>query len=452
MNQRRLDLARSLTQFLGILLLLALPSRLQANPEIPGAPQKKPIALIGGTIHPISGPVVHNGTLLFDAGRIVRLGQDIPIPANSQIIDVRGKHIYPGMFDSMTNMGLVEVKAVRASIDEAETGDINPNVQARVAVNPDSELIPVTRSNGVLLTLTAPRGGTISGQAAVLQLDGWTWEEMTLQPNAGMILKWPNMAAVSDWWVDKSAKQQIKDRDRTLENLRQTFDDAEAYRQARQAKVKGQDRDARWEAMIPVLAGKLPIIVQANEIQQIQAAVAFASERKLKMILFGGHDAPRCAALLKQHQIPVIIGGIYRLPRKRHDAYDDAYTLPEQLRKQGIRFCISSYGRFGAANVRNLPYHAAVAVAFGLPADEALKAITLSPAQILGLDQRVGSLQPGLDATLIVTTGNPLETTTQVERAFIQGRPVQLNDRHKRLWRKYQQKYQQLKEAAVPGP
>ncbi|HIA63856.1 MAG TPA: imidazolonepropionase [Planctomycetaceae bacterium] len=452
MNQRRLDLARSLTQFLGILLLLALPSRLQANPEIPGAPQKKPIALIGGTIHPISGPVVHNGTLLFDAGRIVRLGQDIPIPANSQIIDVRGKHIYPGMFDSMTNMGLIEVKAVRASIDEAETGDINPNVQARVAVNPDSELIPVTRSNGVLLTLTAPRGGTISGQAAVLQLDGWTWEEMTLQPNAGMILKWPNMAAVSDWWVDKSAKQQIKDRDKTLENLRQTFDDAEAYRQARQAKVKGQDRDARWEAMIPVLAGKLPIIVQANEIQQIQAAVAFASERKLKMILFGGHDAPRCAALLKQHQIPVIIGGVYRLPRKRHDAYDDAYTLPEQLRKQGIQFCISSYGRFGAANVRNLPYHAAVAVAFGLPADEALKAITLSPAEILGLDQRVGSLQPGLDATLIVTTGNPLETTTQVERAFIQGRPVQLNDRHKRLWRKYQQKYQQLKEAAVPGP
>ena len=202
--------------------------------------------------------------------------------------------------------------------------------------------------------------------------------------------------------------------------------------------------------MIPVLAGKVPIIVHANEIQQIQAAVAFASEHKLKMILFGGYDAPRCAQLLKKHQIPVIVGGVYRLPQKRHDPYDEAYTLPERLRQAGLKFCISSYGRIGAANVRNLPYHAAIAAGFGLPEDEALKAITLSPAEILGVSDRVGSLQTGKDATLIITTGTPLETTTQVEAAFVQGKPVQLNDRHKRLWRKYQQKYEQLKAAAAP--
>ncbi|MDE0736309.1 MAG: amidohydrolase family protein [Pirellulaceae bacterium] len=437
---------------LATLILGTRPARLLANPEIPGAPQEKPIALVGGTIHPVSGPVIHNGTLLFDKGRIVRLGKDIPIPADSQVINIKGKHVYPSLFDSMTNTGLVEVKAVRASVDEAETGTINPNVKAQVAVNPDSELIPVTRSNGVLLVLTAPTGGTISGQAAVMQLDGWTWENMTLKPAVGMIVKWPNMAAVSDWWVEKSAKQQIESREKSLKTLHKTFDQAEAYRQARLAKVKDQAKDSRWEAMIPVLTGKQPIIVQANEIQQIQAAVAFASKRNLKMILFGGYDAPRCAPLLKQHQIPVIVGGVYQLPRRRHDPYDDAYTLPERLRQQGIKFCISSFGRFGAANVRNLPYHAAVAAAFGLPEDEALRAITLSPAEILGVDQRVGSLQPGKDATLIITTGNPLETTTQVEQAFIQGRRVALNDRHKRLWRKYQQKYQQLKKKAAVQP
>jgi len=450
MNQRLTHLIRCLALTMATLLLLATASRLQANPEVPGAQPKKPVALVGATIHPISGPALQNGTLLFDKGRIVGIGKGIPIPAGSQVINVAGKHIYPALFDSMTNTGLVEVKAVRASVDESETGTINPNVKAQVAVNPDSELIPVTRSNGILLNLTAPTGGTISGQAAVMQLDGWTWEDMTLQAAAGMIVRWPNMAAVADWWVEKSAKQQIADRDKALKNLRKTFDDAEAYRQARKANIADQDHDARWEAMIPVLTGKMPIIVHANEIQQIQAAVAFASERKLKMILFGGYDAPRCAMLLKKHQIPVIVGGVYRLPQRRHDAYDEAYTLPERLRQAGIKFCISSYGRFGAANVRNLPYHAAIAAGFGLPEEEALRAITLSPAEILGVSDRVGSLQVGKDATLIITTGTPLETTTQVEGAFVQGKPVQLNDRHKRLWRKYQQKYEQQKAAGAP--
>jgi len=450
MQQVPTHLSRCLASILATILLLTATSRSNANPEIPGAQPKTPVALVGATIHPISGPTVQNGTLLFNKGRITRIGKGIPIPAGSQIIDLKGKHIYPALFDSMTNTGLVEVKAVRASVDEAETGTINPNVKAQVAVNPDSELIPVTRSNGVLLTLTAPTGGTISGQAAVIQLDGWTWEDMTVQAPVGMIIRWPNMAAVADWWVEKSAKQQIEDRDKTLRNLRKTFEDAEAYRRARKAGVQNQGHDARWEAMIPVLAGKLPMIVHANEIQQIQAAVAFASERKLKMILFGGYDAPRCAPLLKKHQIPVIVGGVYRLPQRRHDPYDEAYTLPERLRQAGLKFCISSYGRFGAANVRNLPYHAAIAAGFGLPEDEALKAITLSPAEILGVSDRVGSLQAGKDATLIITTGTPLETTTQVEAAFVQGKPVQLNDRHKRLWRKYQQKYEQLKAEAAP--
>jgi len=200
--------------------------------------------------------------------------------------------------------------------------------------------------------------------------------------------------------------------------------------------------------MIPVLQGRQPIIVAANSLSQIQAAVAFAARQKVRLVIFGGYDAPACSALLKQHDVPVIVGSVYRLPRRRGDDYDAAFTLPARLHQAGVPFCIASNGRFGASNVRNLPYHAATAVAFGLPADEAIKAITLSPARILGVEDRVGSIATGRDATLIVTSGDPLETTTHVERAFVQGRQVDLSNKHTRLWQKYRTKYQQQRDAA----
>jgi imidazolonepropionase-like amidohydrolase len=229
-------------------------------------------------------------------------------------------------------------------------------------------------------------------------------------------------------------------RESPLRSLADAIADAKAYRLAREADPT-RAVDARWEAMQPVLAGERPIVVAADDIQQIQAAVAFAQQHRLKLILYGGYDAELSAVLLKSQQIPVIIGGVHRLPRRRSDAYDAAFTLPERLRAAGVKFCISGQGALGASNVRNLPYHAATAVAYGLPADEALKSITLYPAQILGVADKVGSLAPGNDATLIITDGDPLETMTQVEIAFIQGRPVDLDDRHKSLWRKYQKKY-----------
>jgi imidazolonepropionase-like amidohydrolase len=227
--------------------------------------------------------------------------------------------------------------------------------------------------------------------------------------------------------------------DRALAALQDTFRSARAYQQARQA---GGETDVRWEAMLPVLEGHMPLIVSADEIQQIQSAVAFADREKVRVILHGGYDAPHCAELLRKHDIPVIVGGVYRLPRRRWDAYDAAYTLPERLRQAEIRYCISGTEDRGASNVRNLPYHAATAAAYGLPRDEALKAITLYPAQILGVADRVGSLEVGKDATLIVTSGDPLETATQVRAAYVQGRAVVLNDRHKALYRKYRAKYE----------
>jgi imidazolonepropionase-like amidohydrolase len=431
---------RLVTPFLACGFALYLTGAASANPEIPSAPQNRPVALVGGVIHPVSGPAIEDGILLFDKGKIVAVGNDVEIPEDAERIDLEGKHVYPGLFDALSDMGLVEINSVRATLDQQEVGSVNPNVRSWIAVNPDSELIPVARANGVLLTLTAPTGGLISGMSAVLQLDGWTYEDMTLQPAAGMHVIWPPMAPVSDWTVEASAREQMQQRDEALERLRKTFADARAYQKARESDAAKHPIDVRWEAMLPVLKRELPLVIAANEIQQIQAAVAFAAENKVRMILAGGYDAPHCASLLNKHEIPVIVTEIYRLPMRRSEPYDTPYTVPERLRQAGVKFCISGAGRFGASQGRNLPYHAATAAAFGLPKEEALRAITLYPAEILGVADRVGSLEPGTDATLFIADGDPLETPTQIEAAYIQGRKVDLDNRHKRLYRKYEEK------------
>jgi len=403
------------------------------SPEIPGAAQEGPIALVGGTIHPVSSPPLEGGTLVFDPG--------------AKRIDLRARHVYPGLINAHSNLGLVEIGAVRATRDYSETGKINPNAKAEVAVNPDSELIPVTRSGGVLLSLTAPSGGLISGTSALVQLDGWTWEDMTLKAPVAMHVQWPRMSPAADWKEGESKKKEEdekKQRDEALALLEHTFADARAYQKARAApegRAGAHPFDIRWEAMLPVLEGKLPLVVAADEVQQIQAAVAFAERQKVGLILYGGYDAPHCAALLKKHGVPVIVSTTHRLPRRRSDPYDAAYTLPERLRALGIEFSIAAGS---TSNARNLPYEAAMAAGYGLAREEALKAITLYPARILGVDDRVGSLEVGKDATLIITDGDPLETPTHVEAAFIQGRRVDLDNRHKRLWRKYQEKYRRL--------
>lgn len=420
-----------------------------ASPEVPGAPQSGPIALIGGTVHPVSGPAIEGGVVLFDGGKLVAVGRDIQIPEKAQRVDVTGKHVYPGLIDANSQVGLVEVSSVRGSVDTSETGLVNPNVKAEVAVNPDSELIPVARAGGVLTVLTVPSGGLITGQSACMLLDGWSWEDMCLKSGVGLHITWPRMQPVAAWWVEENAGQQTEQRDRALKTIRTAIDDAKAYAKARQAHADGKgpqpQYDTRWEAMLPVLAGEMPVFIEAEDIQQIQAAIAFCQAEGLKPVIVGGYDAPSCAALLKKHDVPVIVGGVFRMAVRRNEAYDAGYSLPARLKETGLRYCIA--GELGGAssggpsNVRNLPFHAGVAAAYGLPADEALKAITLYPAQILGVADRLGSLEAGKDATLIITTGDPLETPTQITAAYIQGRPVDLNNRHKRLWEKYKEKY-----------
>lgn len=414
---------------------------------IPGAPQKKPVVLKNGVIHTITGATIENGALVFDKGVITEVGTAVTEPKGAEVIDLKGRHVYPSLMESHSQLGLTEISSVRATIDTSETGEFNPNVKAHLSVNPDSELIPVTRANGVLLALSAPAGGTVSGKAAVLQLDGWTYEDMTLKPEAAMIVNWPRLSSASSRRSRSGETESESPAADPLKNLREFFEQSRAYLTARQANPSEQAFDIRLDAMGPVLDGKMPLLVAASRVREIQSAVAFSVEQNVKLILFGGHDADQCADLLRQYNIPVIVDAVHRAPSRRDDDYDAAYSLPERLRQAGIRFCISGSARNESWNTRNLPYHAATSVAYGLPHDDALRAVTIWPAEILGVADRVGSLDKGKDATLFVCDGDPLETETHVERAWIQGRKVDLRNRHTQLFEKYSEKYRQLKAA-----
>ncbi len=410
----------------------------------PAPAQNHPVALVGGTVHTVSGAVLPGATVVFDQGKIVALGQNATYPTGTEVINVSGKHIYPGLFDAYTNLGLTEIGAVRATNDVQETGRINPNARAEVAVNPESELIPVTRANGVTTAIVSPEGGVISGTAAVIYLDGWTYEDMTVQSQAALIVNWPNMTVQRGWWVTESEEDQKKNQERNLKELYQAFKDARSYWTAKKAAAQSGRpllNDTRWEAMVPVLEGKVPVIVNAGNIQQIEAAVAWAEDEKIKLIIGGGYDAWRVADLLKAKNVSVLAGGILSLPQRRFEDYDQPFTLPSKLYEAGVKFAIIGDG--GASNERNLPYHAAMAAAYGLPKDVALKAITQFPAEVFGVSDRLGSLDVGKDATLIVTDGDPLEIASNVQMEFIQGKKIDLTSRHTQLYEKYKEKYRQ---------
>ena len=412
-----------------------------ASDTMPAPPQVKPIAIKGATIHPVTGPDIANGTIVFENGKITAIATDAAIPAGAEVVDGNGKHVYPGLINANTVLGLVEIGAVRATVDVEEAGAINPNVRSITSVNPDSELIPVARAAGVLTALSVPEGGIISGQSAVLRLDGWTPEEMTVLSPAAMHLRWPSLTIDRRPRARKSVKDQLKEMEKAQKQIRDAFQIARAYWQTRKNPGPDFKSDLRWEALMPVFEGKLPLFVHASTLAQIQAALAWAKEMQLKIVLVDGDDAWRIAPQLKESDVPVILGPATSLPPRRDDDYDSAWSSAAKLQQAGVRFCIASNGRAAETNERNVGYEAGLAAGYGLPKEEALKAVTIYPAQILGVADRLGSLETGKAATLIVTNGDPLDFPTQVEAAFVDGRKIDLSNRQTRLRDKYREKY-----------
>jgi len=399
-----------------------------AQEVVPAPPQRTPIALVGGTIHTVANGVIENGTILFVDGKITAVGTNVQVPANARRVDIAGKHVYPGLVAAFSTVGITEIGSVDVTNDTSELGNINPNVRAEVAVNAESRHIGTTRSNGVLVTLTSPSGGLISGLAAAMNLDGWTWEEMTLKAPAALIVNWPNSG--SNNYADSVAE------------LKESFITARAYG-VRKARGDGSTirTDPRWEAMQPVFTGNLPVIVGADTVTQMRDAMAWAESEGLRIILRGGRDAWHMADELAKSKVPVLLTSVNSGPNRNWEPLDASTGQPRRLHEAGVRFAIS--GGSSAAYANRLPYEAGAAIAYGLPPDEALKAVTLYPAQFLGIDDRVGSLQTGRDATLLITTGHPLEYSTIIEQAYIEGREIDMMDAHKRFFEKYREKQQQ---------
>jgi imidazolonepropionase-like amidohydrolase len=411
--------------------------------------QSAPIAIVNATIHPISGPAIEKGYVAFDQGRITAIGEGEYVPAGvGTVIDATGRHVWPGLIGARTQMGIEEINLVRATLDSNEVGDITPEVRAIVAVNPDSTIIPVTRTAGILSVGVFPEGGLIPGRVSVMRLDGWTWEDMSVSDSAGLAVNWPNMRVVNAWWMDKSEDDQRKDIRAPIDAIDAAFAAAEAY-QKEKGPEPGGTVDIRWEALmrtvLPTARRPKPVFIEAQEVDQITAAVTWAAGRGLKAVIVGGRDAELCADLLKAHDVPVMITGTHAFPKRADSPYDDAFTLPARLAAAGVRFCIASADR--TPHERNLAHNAATAVAYGLDVNEAMRSVTLSAAEVLGVADSLGSLDETKAATLIVTDGNPLEITTRVERAFIDGREIDLSNKQTVLAEKYREKYRQKEEA-----
>jgi len=418
-------------------------SVLFSSNQVPGPIQSYPILLQNGIIHTIKNGTIYGPDLLFNNGKIQQIGNGLEIPKNTKIINVEGKHIYPGLISAGSTLGLQEINAVRATRDYAETGKINPNVNANVSYNSDSELIPVARSNGILAAHIMPQSGILPGMSSMMLLDGWTWEECTLKHPASMILVWPNMDFISSPRDEKPVKEYERELANNLEQINKVFDAARAYKNLDQFSINFKSNQ-RLNSLVRVINNEIPLLIIANSVKQIESCIYWSEKQNVEIIIFGGKDAWRVTQLLKLKNIPVVYDAVFSTPSRRHEDYQQSYKSPKLLYDAGIKFCITnSISSFQTPHLRNLPYHAAMAASFGLNKEEAIRAITLSTAEILGVSDVIGSLEVGKDATLFISDGDILDIRSNVEIAFVKGKLVDLTDRHKNLFNKYINKYKQ---------
>lgn len=417
-----------------------------SNDQIPGEDQKRPIILKGGILHTVSTDIFEGYDILFSKGKIVRIEKNIMASPETDVYDVFGKHIIPGYIAPITRIGLVEIGLVKQTRDFAERGSFNPNVKANVSYNPDSDLIPITRSNGVLVVNSVPAGGRISGQSSVMMLDGWTWEQATLKHPSGLHINWPSMRINYGANVKKSEKQQKEEIQKSIRDLDHMVRDVRAYFQRikQRSRIAGerQKSDLRLESMIPFVVEKKKIFIHADEARQIKSAVEWAKKNDLKIIIVGGSDSWRLTDLLVKNNIPVVIDQVEKIPTRRFEPIHLPYKLPFLLKQAGVQFCLNTIiGYPHDGNIRNLPNEAMRAAAYGLDKSEALRSITLSTAEILGVDDMIGSLDIGKDATFFISETPPMEMNPKILMAFIQGKEVDLNNHQKMLYKKYQEKY-----------
>ena len=396
------------------------------------------IVLLGGTVHPVSSQIIEDGAIIMSGGQITYVGSrgGADVPADAEVINVAGKHVYPGMVDPVTQVGMIEIGRVAASRDDRERGNYNPHINSLWGVHPHSVEIPVTRANGITAVMSVPSEGVIRGAGAVVQLRGDTPERMAIAERAAIVIDFPS--------PDGDAWEEAKLEGEALEELIELFKRAKAYAAAPAtnddptAPLDVNDRireRAMLESMVPAMRGETPVFFAARSERDIRTLLLFLDEfPQVKAVLVDGDQAFRVADELAQRQIPVIVGSNDRPAMDRDDPVAAGWENAHILNSAGVKIAFSTQDY---ANVRNLPYHAARAIAYGLPEEVGLRAVTLSAAEILGLGEQMGSLDVGKRADVIVTDGDPLQIVTQVERAFIGGEEVSLESKHTELWKRF---------------
>ncbi|HEY7498248.1 MAG TPA: amidohydrolase family protein [Vicinamibacterales bacterium] len=417
------------------------PQALPAKPATSSSAAASLVAITNAKIHPITRPDIERGTIVLRGSKIEAIGASVTVPPGATVVDAAGADVYPGFINARTQMGLNE-PGPRGFEDVNEMLDLNPQLRTRVAYHAESDSIAIARANGITTVAVMPGGGTFGGEVAIMNLDGWTWEEATVKPNAGITFTFPALGGGGGrggggggrggggGGEGATFEDMKRTRDRRLDELARLFDQVRAYAKA------GPEKTVDWtlEALVPVAERRLPLVTAVNRAQDIRDAVAFADRVKINIVISGGTEASQVAPLLKEKNIPVILGSILSLPGSEDAFHAAPYQLAGELAQAGVKVAFSTGD---AAYVRNLPYHAAMSVAWGMNRDEALKALTINAAEILGISDRIGSLEAGKDANLFVSKGDPLEIRTTLTNVFINGRDVGLDNKHERLYRKY---------------
>lgn len=416
--------------------------QMSAQSPVVAPAQKKPVILSGGTIHTGTGTVIENGTVAFSGGKITFVGKSSDYSGDksgADVIDVSGKQVYPGLIFPSTSLGLVEIgSGVEVATDNRETGDLNPNVRAIVAYNTDSHVIPVIRANGILLAQICPVGNLLPGTSSVVQLDAWNWMDAAYKADNGIQLVWPRKAASGGrrggyfMGGDNAASTY----DKNVEALEKIFTDAVAYA----AVEKPKDANLRLEAMRGLFNGSKILFISASETKGIIASVTFAKRHGVKKMVLTDADesAWEVRDFLKENNIPVILADPHSLPKYDYSDTKMPFRLAYLFSKEGILVGLS----YSKQAYPNLPFAAGETAAYGLSKEEALQTVTLNTARILGIDDKTGSLETGKDANIVVSAGDLLDmSTNNVELAFITGRNISLDNKHKQLYRRFQEKY-----------
>jgi imidazolonepropionase-like amidohydrolase len=400
-------------------------------------------AIRGGRVITVSGADIPNGTVIISGGKITAVGANVAVPSGAQVIDATGLMVYPGMIETGSSVGLSEIgQGAIATVDISEVGSFNPNAQAFFGIDSHSAHIGVARVAGITTVVSRPTGGIISGQAALMNLAGDTPPKMAVNPRIALVIELPRSGFGGRGFARAAAVQQgapvdaNRVRQLQMDSLRTMLRDAEAYGKAHAAYAKDKSiprpaHDVVLESMLPALSGQMPVIFPADRANDIRDAVTFAEEMHLKPIIMGGQEAPAVAAFLKQHNVPVIVTAVLKLPSREDDPFDVNYSIPAKLAAAGVQFAISTGDK--GSEIRTMPYQAGMAAANGLSKTDALKSVTLWPAQIFGVADKMGSIDVGKMANVVVTTGDILEAKTDTKYLFIDGRPVPLDTKHTQL-------------------